>query len=91
MPYSKTIVTTLWLGSARLSPIPVGSMPIQGKAGSELSGKYSAQRGNQITIRFKNIIFADPSKTPLKDAKAIQEILDVLKDPKNTNSIIFVR
>lgn len=67
-----------------VSPLPTA--PIQGKAGGEFSTKYTAQRGNQITIKFKNLMFADPSKTLLKDSVEAQKLFDLLKDPKNENA-----
>ena len=69
-----------------VSPIPLGVSPIQGKAGAELSAKYTAQRGNQITIRFKNLLFADPAKTQFRNSVETQKMFDLLSDPKNANT-----
>ena len=70
------------------SPLP--TFPVQGKAGGEASTKYTAQRGNQITIKFKNLVFADPSKTMLKDPETAQKMLDILRDPKNKDGVFFI-
>lgn len=72
-----------------VSPIPIGSTPIQGKAGGDFSTKYTAQRGNQITIKFKNLLFADPSKTLLKDSVETQKLLNIIKDPQNRDAIFY--
>jgi hypothetical protein len=69
-----------------VSPIPLGVSPIQGKAGAELSAKYTAQRGNQITIKFRNLLFADPSKTQFRNSVETQKMFDLLSDPKNANT-----
>lgn len=71
-----------------LSPIPVGPAPIGGKAGGEFSSSYAASRGNQITIRFRNIAFS--KKTTTKegvvtiegptDPQHLREIIDALQN-----------
>jgi hypothetical protein len=68
-----------------VSPIPLGAVPIKGNAGGDLSTSYTAQRGNQITIKFKNLLFADPKKTQFKDSVETQKMFDLLSDPKNAN------
>lgn len=40
-----------------MSPIPA-SIPIPGKAGAELGTSYTAKRGNQITIKFRSLLFS---------------------------------
>jgi hypothetical protein len=69
-----------------VSPIPLGAVPIKGNAGADLSSSYTAQRGNQITIKFKNLLFADPKKTQFKDPVETQKMFDLLSDPKNVNA-----
>lgn len=63
-----------------LSPIPINSTPMHAKAGGDAAIKSTAERGNQITIKFKNILFADPSKTLLKDPVETKRIFDLLKE-----------
>src|SRR5664280_186299 len=59
-----------------VSPIPLGATPILGKAGGEVSTQYTAQRGNQITIKFKNLMFADPAKTQFKNSVETQNMFN---------------
>jgi hypothetical protein len=69
-----------------VSPIPLGAVPIKGNAGGELSTSYTAQRGNQITIKFKNLLFSDPAKTQFRNSIETQKMFDLLSDPKNVNA-----
>lgn len=50
-----------------------------GKAGAEVSTKYAAQRGNQITIKFKNIMTASNKDTLCKDVTAVKDLVEVIK------------
>ena len=68
-----------------VSPIPLGVTPIQGKAGGDISTSYTAQRGNQITIKFKNLLFADPAKTQFKNSEETQKMFDLLKKKENAD------
>lgn len=47
-----------------MSPIPITPTPITGKAGAELGSSLTASRGNQITIKFRNIAFSKKTTTP---------------------------
>ena len=47
---------------------PATGVPIQGKLGAERTDSLTAQRGNQITIKFKNIL------SLAKDPKTLEEI-----------------
>ena len=46
-----------------MSPIPA-STPIAGKVGGEVGSSYTASRGNQITVKFRTILFGKTTKTP---------------------------
>lgn len=53
-----------------LSPVPIPPQPVQGKAGAEFGTSYAASRGNQITVRFRNILF---TRTFTADGKFVVE------------------
>jgi hypothetical protein len=61
-----------------LSPVPSAG---PGKAGAELGSSYEASRGNQITIKFKNILL-EPDKNLLgsKSPEEIAKLLRTLQD-----------
>ncbi len=50
---------------------PIPTAPIGGKVGGEFSSSYTASRGNQITVRFRNVAFS--KKTTTKDGDVIIE------------------
>jgi len=68
-----------------LSPI---SGPVSGKAGAAAGTSYNAQRGNQITIKFRNIAFSKKTKTPdgtviiegPTDPEVLKALMKVLKE-----------
>ena len=62
-----------------LTPIPTNS-PTGGKVGSELSSNYTAQRGNQITIKFKNIMTASNKDALIKDTMELNKLLEIIKN-----------
>jgi hypothetical protein len=60
-----------------MSPIVTSA----GKAGGELSGKYTALRGNQITIKFKNLITSSTKDTLLRDDKiSLKELIKFIME-----------
>lgn len=61
-----------------MTPIPTNP-PLGGTIGGELSTKYTAQRGNQITIKFKNIMTANTKDTLLKDFNGLKELVEFIK------------
>lgn len=64
-----------------MSPVVVPA----GKAGGELTSKYVAQRGNQVTVKLKNIITADTTKTLLKeDKKTLEQLTDYIINQPET-------
>lgn len=64
-----------------LSPIPA-SGGVTGKAGADLGTAYSASRGNQITLKFRSIVFSNTTTT--KDAV----IVEGPTDPKMLEAIV---
>ncbi len=58
---------------------PAGA-PVGGKIGGEAGSSATSQRGNQVTVKFSNILFA-PDNTLLKykTAEEIKELFDVLE------------
>jgi hypothetical protein len=56
-----------------------------GKTGAELTSKYVAQRGNQVTVKLKNIITADTTKTLLKeDKKNLEQLTEYIINQPDT-------
>lgn len=64
-----------------MSPVVVPA----GKTTADLSSSYTAQRGNQITIKLKNIITADTTKTLLKeDKKNLEQLTEYIINQPDT-------
>lgn len=68
-----------------MSPIPT-TPPTSGRAGGEASTSYQASRGNQITLKFKSIVFTEKTTTKdgvtiegVNDAATIHQIIDALE------------
>jgi hypothetical protein len=55
---------------------PTTGAPVTGKLGGEVSTTNAATRGNQVTIKFTNILFA-PEKTLIQD-KTPEALVDLL-------------
>ena len=73
-------------GKLTLEATPIITMPnIGGKA--EFSNAYTAKRSNQVTLRFKNIMYADPSKVLAKDPEALRELLNIINDPQYGDTV----
>jgi len=64
-----------------LSPIPLGSTPVQGTAGAERSSSASKSVGNTITVKFKSLLFATTSKTTKKNGDVTVSVQGVT-DPE---------
>jgi len=64
-----------------VSPTQAAQLPISGSLTGDLSSAISATRGNVITIKFTNLLFA-PEKQLLttKTAQELKQILKALKD-----------
>jgi hypothetical protein len=61
-----------------------------GKAGGEISTKYSAQRGNQITIKFKNIMTANTKDTLIPTTAELEKLIKIYEDTwKNPPDVFF--
>ena len=60
--------------------VEVGSVPVSGgtgKAGAEVSSKLHAERGNQITVKFTNLLLTEKGKYFYdKEPKKIKEQID---------------
>jgi len=50
---------------------PVTASPVQGKAGGSIGTSESVTRGNQITIKFRNIAFSKTTTTTTKDGQSV--------------------
>lgn len=61
-----------------VTPIPANP-PIGGKAGAQLQSSLTAQRGNQITIKFKNIMTATTKDTLIPNTTEFQKVLEIIK------------
>jgi hypothetical protein len=73
-------------GKLTLEATPIVTVPnIGGKA--ELSNAYTAKRSNQITLKLKNIMYADPSKILAKDPGALRELLEIINDPQYGDTV----
>jgi len=73
-------------GKLTLEATPIIATPnIGGKA--EFSDTYTAKRSNQITLKFKNIMYADPSKILAKDPEALRELLNIINDPQYGDTV----
>jgi hypothetical protein len=55
-----------------------------GKAGGELTSKYTAERGNKITIKLKNIMTVNTTNGLLReDKKSLEQVTDyIIKQPE---------
>jgi len=62
-------------GGLKVEMTPVSTGPA---ASGELSTKYTAQRGNQITIKFKNILTANLKDTVCTDPKYVANFKDMV-------------
>lgn len=71
-----------------VTPIPTNP-PTGGRAGGELSSSYTAQRGNQITVKFKNIMTASNKDTLCKDIKAVEELVKIIKGEGFDNMFFY--
>ena len=73
-------------GKLTLEATPIVTVPnIGGKA--ELSNAYTAKRSNQITLKLKNIMYADPSKVLAKDPAALRELLTIINDEQYDDTL----
>ena len=61
-----------------VTPVPTNPL-IGGKAGAQLQSGLTAQRGNQITIKFKNIMTAPTKDTLAQNIPDFQKLLDIIK------------
>ncbi|MBY0498517.1 MAG: hypothetical protein K2P74_02720 [Nitrosomonas sp.] len=67
---------------------PPAAFPISGKAGGSYETGATTARGNQITIRFKSILFSKKTTTPegvviidgLTDPKVAAEVIKLMKE-----------
>lgn len=71
-----------------VTPIPTNP-PVGGKAGAELSSSLTAQRGNQITVKFKNIMTANTKETMVKDTAEFQKLLNIFETSWGTKPDVF--
>jgi hypothetical protein len=79
-----------------LSPIPTSPTSVAGTAGANVGTHYSASRGNQITIRFRSLLFGKKTTTPegvvilegVTDPKVLDEVIKILKEH---NITVFVQ
>lgn len=64
-----------------VSTPPMPQVPISGSATGEVSNAISAARGNVITVKFANILFAPKDQLiTMKGAADIEAILEALKN-----------
>ncbi len=66
---------------------PVSASPVQGKAGGSIGSSESVSRGNQITIKFRNIAFGKTTTTS-KDGQSV--IVEGITDPVKLAEFIKV-
>ena len=63
--------------------VELSTIPVAGgtaKVGGELGSKLSAERGNQITVKFTNLLLADKEKLiTIKNADEIKRLLDAIQ------------
>ena len=64
-------------GTLNLEATPISIV----KGTLDISSKYAAQRSNQITIKFKNLLYADRTKINGHDPATIRGILEIILDP----------
>jgi hypothetical protein len=62
-------------------------IPVSGTAAGSISNSSSGQRGNQITITFKNILNLNPTNSLASKPTDIQALLDIIKDPGNHGAV----
>lgn len=65
---------------------PVSSSPVQGKAGGSIGTSETLTRGNQITIKFRNIAFGKTTTTTSKDGQTV--IVEGITDPAKLTEFI---
>ena len=73
-------------GSLMVEMTPVPTAPLFGGAKGELSTRYTAQRGNQITIKFKNIMTCS-TNTMIDDIEKLKNMVDYIKSQKEPGPI----
>ena len=67
----------------------VPQIPVSGSVTADLSSAIAANRGNSVTIKFTNILFAPKDQLlTMKSPEEIKEILEALKD---AGVIIYIR
>ena len=71
------------------STVPAPQLPVSGGVTADLSSAITANRGNTITIRFTNVLFAP--KDQLLTTKSAQEIEQILQGLADSNIIIYMR
>ena len=62
----------------------VPQIPVSGTAGGSFSNNFTGQRGNQITIIFKNILDISPTNSLMSKPADVQTMLNIIG---NTNSL----
>lgn len=80
-------------GKIYIEATPPAAFPVSGKAGGSYETSATTARGNQITIRFRSILFSKKTTTPegvvivdgLTDPKIASEVIEVIK--KNNISV----
>jgi len=58
-------------------------IPVSGTVGGSISNNSTAQRANQITITFKNILNLSPTNTLMSKPADVQAMLDIIKNSSN--------
>jgi hypothetical protein len=61
-----------------MTPIPTSPMA-GGKASTDFSSSFTASRGNQITIKFKNIMTAPTNNTLITNTDNLDKVLEIMK------------
>jgi hypothetical protein len=71
-----------------MTPIPA-TPAIGGKAGAELSNSITAQRGNQITIKFKNIMTASTKDTLIPNTTELDKLFTIFRTTWGSSPEVF--
>lgn len=96
-PESVTVTFNISAGSSDANGLTVDlnagagtASPVSGSVGGSISNSFTAQRANQITVTFKNVLNLNPSNSSVTNAKDLQNMLNVIDAPDN-NSNVFLQ
>jgi len=74
-------------GSLHVEMTPIPTNPAAGKVSTDLSSSYTALRGNQITIKFKNLMTASSKDTLITNTDELTKILKIIESSPSTGPV----